>query len=72
MNERICKMIEVAPIEEKMRKNRLRWFSHIQRRPINAPVWKSDAIHFEGNARGRGRPKLTWVEIIKKTWFGAV
>ena len=70
-NERIHKMIEVAPIEEKMRENRLRWFGHIQR-PTNAPVRKSDAIHIEGNARGRGRPKLTWIEIIKKylVWCG--
>ena len=72
-NERIRKMIEVAPIEEKMREsiievapieekireNQLRWFGHIQRRLTNAPVRKSDAIHIEGNARGRGRPKLT-------------
>ena len=58
-NERIHKMIEVAPIEEKMRENRLRWFGHIQRRPINDPDRKSGAIHIEGNAKGRGRPKLT-------------
>ena len=59
-NERNRKMIEVAPIEEKMRENRLQWFGHIQRRPINAHVMKSDAIHhIEGNARGQGRPKLT-------------
>ena len=56
-NEQIHKMIEVAPNEEKMRENRLRWFGHIQRRPINTPVRKSDAIHIEDNARGRGRPK---------------
>ena len=66
------KMIEVAPIEEKMRENRLRWFGHIQRRPTNASVRKSDVIHIEGNARGRGRPKVTWIEIIKKdlVWCG--
>ena len=65
-NERICKMIKVAQIEEKMRENRLQWFGHIQRKPINAPVRKSDAIHIEGNARGIEMPKLTWVYIIKK------
>ena len=52
MNERIRKMIEVAAIEEKMREKRLQWFGHIQKRLINAPVRKSDAIHIEGNARG--------------------
>ena len=45
-------MIEVAPIEEKIRENRLRWFDHIQRRSINAPIRKSDVIHIKGNARG--------------------
>ena len=29
-NEQIRKMIEVAPIEEKIRENRLQWFGHIQ------------------------------------------
>ena len=58
-NEQIYKMIEVAPIEEKMRESQLRWFGHIQRRPINAPVRKSDAFHIQGNARGRGSLKLT-------------
>ena len=72
MNERIRTMIEVAPIVEKMRENRLQWFGHIQRRPINAPVRRSGAIHIDGNAKGRGRPNLTWVEIIKKdlVWCG--
>ena len=45
-------MIEVATIKEKMRENRLRWFGHIQRRPTNNPVRKSDVFHIEGNARG--------------------
>ena len=45
-NERIRKMIEVAPIEEKIRESRLR-------RPTNAPIRKSDTIYIEGNARGQ-------------------
>ena len=45
-------MIEVAPMKEKIRENQLRWFGHIQIRPINAPVRKRDIIHIEGNARG--------------------
>ena len=65
-NKHIRKMVEVAPIENKMRKNRLRQFGHIQRKPLDASVRKSDLLTIHGNARGRGRPKLTWIEIIKK------
>ena len=49
-----------------MRENRLRWFGHIQQKPLDAPVMKNDLLTIHGNARGRGRPKLTWIEIIKK------
>ena len=59
-------MVGVAPIEDKIRENRLRWFGHIQRKPLDALVRKSDFLTIHGNARGRGRPKLTWIEIIKK------
>ena len=37
-NEDIRTKIDIAPIEEKMRENRLRWFSHVRRRPTDAPV----------------------------------
>ena len=57
-------MVGVAPIEDKMRDNR--WFGHIQRRPLDALVRKSDLLTIHSNDRGRGRPKLTWIKIIKK------
>ncbi|GMP36936.1 hypothetical protein CsSME_00008867 [Camellia sinensis var. sinensis] len=34
----------VAPIEDKLRENRLRWFGHIQRRPTEAVVKRCDAV----------------------------
>jgi len=37
-NEDILTKICVAPIKEKMRENRLRWFSHVRRRLTDAPV----------------------------------
>ena len=37
-NEDIRTLVGVAPIEDKMRKNRLRWFGHIGCRPTDAPV----------------------------------
>ena len=55
----------VAPIEEKLVQHRLRWFGHVQRRPPDAPV-RSGILSQDSNVkRGRGRPKLTWVEAIK-------
>ena len=33
---------------------------------LDALVMKSDHLTIHDNARGRGRTKLTWIEIIKK------
>lgn len=38
------KTVKVAPIVEKMRENCLRWFGHVQRRILSAPVRKCDDI----------------------------
>ena len=43
-NEEIHLKIEVAPIDEKMKDNHLKWFVHVERRVINASVKKSDLI----------------------------
>ena len=56
-NDDIRDRLGVAPIEEKLVQHRLRWFGHVQRRPPEALV--------RNVKRGRGRPKLTWVEAIK-------
>ena len=40
MNEDIRKKVGVAPIIEKLVETRLRWFGHIQRRPLEALVHK--------------------------------
>ena len=65
-NEFIRGSLGVAPIGDKMRESRLRWFGHVQRRPMTAPVRRSETIQVEGARRNRGRPKLTWVEVVKR------
>ena len=65
-NEHIRGLVGVAPIQDKIRENRLRWFGHIRRRPVNAVVRKTELIIVEGNIKGRGRPKLTWGETVRK------
>ena len=65
-NEYIRETVGVAHIEDKLRENRLRWFSHVQRRPVDAPVRKSDKIVVPGMVRGRGRPRLTWEYVVQQ------
>ena len=64
-NEFIRGSLGVVPIGDKIRESRLSWFGHVQRRPMIAPVRWSEAIQVEG-ARTRGRPKLTWVEVVRR------
>ena len=56
-NEYICRKLQVTPIENKMRENRLRWFGYVQCRPINMPIPKSERIIVNGAMRTRGRSK---------------
>ena len=65
-NEFIRGGLGVAPIGDKMRESRLRWFGYVQQRPMTAPVRRSETIQVEGARRNRGRPKLTWVEVVKR------
>ena len=65
-NEVIRDRVGVAPIEEKLTQHRLRWFGHVQRRPLEAPVRNGVLERVDNVKRGRGRPKLTWDESVKR------
>ncbi|KAK8936323.1 hypothetical protein KSP39_PZI013809 [Platanthera zijinensis] len=65
-NECIRDKIGVAPIEEKMREARLRWFGHVQRRPLEALVRCCESLATRQVKRGRGKPIKTWNETIRK------
>ena len=64
-NERFRENLRVATIGGKIRETCLRWFGHVQRRPVTAPLRKSLARKVDGPLRGRGRPKRTWMEVVK-------
>ena len=55
----------VASISDKIKKTHLRWFGHIQCRPLTMPVRKSSYMQVDGPPRGRRRPKKTWMEVVK-------
>ena len=65
-NEDIRGKVGVAEIEGKMRENRLRWFGHVKRRPIDTPVRICDYETEVQGRRGRGRPRKTLEETLRK------
>ena len=62
----LSREFKVATIGDKIRKTRLRWFGHVQRRPVTAPVRKSLAMKVDGPPKGMGRHKsMWWMEVVK-------
>ena len=58
-NVTIRERVRVASLEERLRGTRLRWFEHIKRRSVNAPVRRCETISLSHIRRGRGRPKMS-------------
>jgi len=62
----IRNLVKVAPIEDKMRETRLRWFSHVKRRSVDAPVRRCELINIPEGKRGRARSKKSLDEVIRE------
>ncbi|KAG5569165.1 hypothetical protein H5410_058931 [Solanum commersonii] len=46
-----------------IREPRLRWFEHVQRKCVEAPMRKCKGLVVEGTHRGRSRPKKYWERL---------
>jgi hypothetical protein len=57
--------VGVTPIVEKLVENKLRWFVHVERRPVDAVVRRVDQMEESLVKRGRGRHKNTIRETIR-------
>ena len=55
----------VAPIVKKLVENRLIWFGHVERRPVDAVVRRVDQMEEGQVRRGRKRHKKTIRETIR-------
>jgi len=64
-NEVIRDIVKVAPIEDKMRESRLRWFGHVKRQSVDVPVRRCETINIPVSNRERGRPKKSMDEVIR-------
>jgi len=58
--------VGVAPIVENLVENKLRWFGHVERRPVDVVVRRVDQMEENQVKRGRGRPRKTIRETITK------
>ncbi|VFQ75235.1 unnamed protein product [Cuscuta campestris] len=65
-NEVIRRQVGMAPVEDKLREARLRWFGHVRRRDADAPVRRCERITVIGGSTGRGRPRKNWKEVIRQ------
>ena len=65
-NDHISERGGVAPISEKMRYYRLRWYGHVQRRELDEPVRRVDQIVEDPYIRKRGRPKRLLMKLFKE------
>jgi len=62
-NEDIRSQAKVREISVEMRKKRLQWFGHVQRRDEKVDIKRVCEMRVEGK-RKRGRPKRRWMDTI--------
>ena len=56
----------IAPIVEKAREQRLRWYGHVMRQDKDAVARYAMEMEVKEGKRSRGRPKLRWEDVINK------
>ena len=61
MNEVIRDLVKVAPIGDRMRESRLRWFGHVKRRSVDAPVRRCETIIIPTVTKGEVDQKRVWM-----------
>ncbi|PHT86777.1 hypothetical protein T459_08883 [Capsicum annuum] len=64
-NDSLIYKVGVTSVEDKVREERLRWFGHVMRRGMDAPVRRCERLALDGFRRSRGRPKKYWREMIR-------
>src|SRR2546425_12768400 len=55
----------IEGVEEVVRRGRLRWFGHVERKEADDWVSKCRNLEVVGGVR-RGRPRMTWMECVKE------
>ena len=61
----ITDLVKVVPIKDMLREIRIRWFGHMKRRSVDAPVRRCETINIPDGNRRRDRPKKSLDEVIR-------
>ena len=61
----VRRRLGVEDVAITMRRNRLRWFGHVERRGDASWLKKVRQVEVRGN-RPKGRPRLTWSRVIER------
>jgi len=64
MNDSIREMAKLKAIYESMRRRRLKWFGHVQRRDREEDISMVEEMRLQGR-RKRGRPKKRWYDTVQ-------
>ena len=64
-NDDVRARMRVAPISDKLKEGRLRWFGHVVRREKETVAGRVYSIKVDGK-RPRGRPKTRWMDSVRK------
>jgi hypothetical protein len=68
-NDDIRERLGVASVEEKLVQHRLRWFRHMQRRPVEAPI-RNGVIRRTGNKKRQRMTKLDMGGVCEERFEG--
>ena len=64
-NEWVRSMLAIDDIGEVMRRNRLRWFGHVERRDELCWIKRIGTLQVDGNGV-KGRPRKSWREVLRE------
>ena len=64
-NEWVRSMLGIDDIGEVMRRNRLRWFGHVERRDELCWIKRIETLQVDGNGV-KGRLRKRWREVLKE------
>ena len=65
-NGDVYEKTKIEPWSKTIEKKWVKWFGHLMRLDENTPARKALRVALMQSKRPRGRPKLTWIEMMRK------